>query len=183
MAENWNPNNLRSFGDMDSDVFVAPLGTAKPTSLDTLPDPWAALGALTEDGGSESVGVDVQKWKIFQGASTAKTKNNGTEKTMQVSAAETNPLVFELFYGSNPAVVTAGVAEIEIPEGIKTVSRAVAFKFTEGDIIWIRYNTKADITDRGTVTYSNSDMASREMTFDLLGKDYWLTNDPAFVGA
>lgn len=190
MAETWNPLNLRSFGDMDSDVFVSPLGTAEPADPTyAFPAPWGALGCITEDGASEGNSVDTTKFKIWQGGKTAKTKTNGTEKTMQVSAAETNPLVFELFYDAPAAVVTAAnattgaaaSAKITLPEGSSTVARTVAFKYTEGDIIWIRYNTRAEITDRGSVSYNNTSIASREMTFDLLGTDIWITNDPAFT--
>ncbi len=176
--------NLRSFGDMDSDVFIAPIGTTKPADkADLAGDPWDVLGWLGEDGAEEGFSVDVTKFKLFQGGKTGRTKSNGTEKTMQVTAAETNPLVFELFYGSTPATVTAGVASISIPGSAGTVARAAAFLYTDGDIWYVRYNTRAEVTDRGSVTYSNSDLSTRQMTFDLVGEDYWLTNDPAFVGA
>lgn len=176
--------NLRSFGDMDSDVFVGPVGTEKPTGKASLASaPWEVLGWLGEDGAEEGYSVDVTKFKLFQGGKTGRTKANGTEKTMQVTAAETNPLVFELFYGTTePAKVTAGVAEVEIPEGASTVARAAAFLYTDGDIWYVRYNTRAEVTDRGSVTYANTDLSTRQMTFDLVGKDYWLTNDPAFTG-
>lgn len=175
--------NLRSFGDMDSDVFVAPLGTTKPAGKDGLTsEPWDVLGWLGEDGAEEGFSVDVTKFKLFQGGKTGRTKNNGTEKTMQVTAAETNPLVFELFYGASAATVTAGVAEIAVPDSAGTVARAAAFLYTDGDIWYVRYNTRAEVTDRGSVTYSNSELSTRQMTFDLVGTDYWLTNDPAFVG-
>lgn len=178
--------NLRSFGDMDSDVYIAPLGSTKPTGRDDLGTaPWdEVLGWLGEDGGEEGFSVDVTKFKLFQGGKTGRTKANGTEKTMQVTAAETNPLVFELFYGTTtPATVAGGVAEIEIPDGAGTVARAAAFLYTDGDLWYIRYNSRAEITDRGSVTYSNSELSARQMTFELVGKDYWLTNDPAFTGA
>lgn len=177
--------NLRSFGDMDSDVFLSPLGTVKPTGkTDLATSPWDVLGWLGEDGAEEGYSVDVAKFKLFQGGKTGRTKSNGTEKTMQVTAAETNPLVFEIFYGTTTAAkVAAGVAEIELPESAGTVARTAAFLYTDGDLWYIRYNTRAEVTDRGSVTYSNSELSTRQMTFDLIGKDYWLTNDPAFLGA
>lgn len=176
--------NLRSFGDMDSDVFVGPLGTVKPSGkADLAASPWDVLGWLGEDGAEEGYSVDVTKFKLFQGGKTGRTKANGTEKTMQVTAAESNPVVFELFYGTTkPATVSGGIAEIEIPEGAGTVARTVAFLYTDGELWYIRYNTRAEVTDRGSVTYSNSELSTRQMTFDLIGKDSWLTNDPAFTG-
>lgn len=176
--------NLRSFGDMDSDVFIADLGAVEPTGKEALGTaPWdGVLGWLGEDGAEEGLSVDVTKFKLFQGGKTGRTKNNGTEKTMQVTAAESNPLVFELFYGSQKATVTAGVAKIDVPDSVPTIARAVSFLFADGDIWYIRHNTRAEISDRGSVTYSNSDLSLRQMTFELVGKDSWLTNDPAFVG-
>lgn len=186
MADNRNIANLRSFGDWDSDVFVAELGTPEPTNLVDLGIAWPNLGWITEDGVEEGVDVSSEKFRLWQAGKVGKTKTTGTEKTLQVTAAETNPLVFELFYGTEAADTTVnattGIAKVALPDGTPTVARAVAFKFTEGDIIWVRYNTRAEITDRGSITYANSDLAARQMTFDLIGQDYWLTNDPAFGG-
>ncbi|MFF0942690.1 hypothetical protein ACFYE2_00470 [Kocuria sp. CPCC 205300] len=176
--------NLRSFGDWDCDVFVGKeLGVPKPTNLEDLGVDWDSLGWMAESGAEEGLDVSNAKFTVWQGAKTAKTKTTGTEKTMQVEAAETNPVVFGLWYGAAPATTDegTGISELEIPDGVPTVARPVAFKFVEGDIIWIRYNTRAEITDRGSVSYTNGDLATRQMTFDLVGKDYWLTNDPAFA--
>ena len=176
--------NLRSFGDMDSDVYIADLGTTEPAGKAELTSgSWGGvLGWLGEDGAEEGFSVDITKFKLFQGGKTGRTKSNGTEKTMQVTAAESNPLVFELFYGAGPAVVKDGVAKIRIPDSAGTVARSAAFLFTDGDLYYIRFNTRAEVTDRGSVTYANSDLALRQMTFDLVGEDYWITNDPAFTG-
>lgn len=187
MADNRNIANLRSFGDWDSDVHVGDLGTPRPTNLLDLGVEWPNLGWITEDGVEEGLDVSSTKFTLWQAAKVGKTKTTGTEKTLQVTAAETNPLVFELFYGTEAADTTVdpatGIATVSLPEGVPTVARAVCFKFTEGDIVWIRYNTRTEITDRGSVSYNNGDLASRQMTFDLVGQDYWLTNDPAFGGS
>jgi hypothetical protein len=169
---------------MDSDVFVAPVATPKPTTLEP-GEAWESIGWITEDGVSEGLSVDSEKFKLWQGGKTGKTKTTGTEKTFTVAAAETSPLVFELSYGTedDAITVTDGIAEIALPDGVKTVARAVAFKFVDGDVTYIRYNTRAEITDRGDVDYSNGSLAARSLTFDLVGVDSWLTNDPAFVGA
>jgi hypothetical protein len=187
MVDTRNIANLRSFGDMDSDVFIGrELGVPKPSNLVDLGVDWLSLGWITEDGVEEGLDVSSQKFTLWQGGKTGKTKTTGTEKTQQVSAAETNPLVTELFYGHTPADITVdattGIAQIALPDAVPTVARPVAFKFTDGDIIWIRYNTRAEITDRGSVSYNNGDLASRQMTFDMVGTDFWLTNDPAFGG-
>ena len=186
MAEK-NIANIRSFGDMDSDVFTAPLGTAKPTGLD-IEAIWASIGWLSEDGADESLSVASRKTKVWDG-STGRTRNTGTEKTMTVAAIESNPEVFALFYGSAPATIIPGaagspsLAEIEIPGAVGTVARAGLFRFMDGEYTYHRYNTRVVVSERGSVAYKIADDAVRELTFDLLGRDYWITDDPAFQTA
>lgn len=186
MAEK-NIANIRSFGDMDSDVFTAPLGTPKPTGL-TVDAVWKSIGWLSEDGADETLSVSSRKSKVWNG-STGRTRNTDTEKSIKVAAIESNPEVFALFYGSAPAVITpaAGgkpaIAEIEVPGAIGSVARAGLFRFQDGKYTYLRYNTRVEVSDRGSVSYKIADDAVREMTFDLLGKDYWITDDPAFAAA
>lgn len=184
MAETKNYDNVRVYGDLDSEVFFAPLGTTLPTTIATDPiAPFAAVGWLSEDGVSLAVSTDVEKFRGWQGGSTLRTKVTSTEKTITIQCLEETPGVTELYYGHGAPVVTTGVARIDLPEGIGTVARAAVFKFVDGGVTKYLVCERVEVTDRGELSHQNSSMTTYEFTLDIIGDSYILTNAPAFVGA
>jgi hypothetical protein len=181
MAKNYD--NIRAYGDLDSEVFFAPIGSTLPTTLTDPIAPFAAVGWLSEDGVSLAVSTDVEKFKGWQGGSTLRTKVTGTEKSISIQCLEETPGVTELYFGHGDPVVTAGVAKVDLPEGIPSVSRAAVFKFVDGGVTKFLCCEKVEVTDREDISHQNSSLTMYGFTLEILGDSYILTDAPAYVGA
>lgn len=177
-----NRDNVRVYGDLDSDVFLAPKGSTLPTDLDDPTDPFESLGWLSEDGVDFEVTTDSEKFKGWQGGTTLRTKITSTEKTITFQALEETPGVTELYFGHKAPTVTTGLAKVDLPEGIGTVERAAVFKFIDGAVTKFLCCELIQITDRGTVSHKNDDMTVYEFTAEIVGASYILTDNPAYVG-
>ncbi len=183
-----NYDNIRVYGDLDSEFYLAPLGSTLPTAIATDPtDPFWAFGWLSEDGVDLEVSTDAQKFKAFQGGTTVRTKVTSTEKTLKVQALEETPGVTGVYFDHGDPVVTgvgdAAVAKIILPEAIRTRAFAGVAKFVDNDVQKWLVCERLEVTSRGTVAHKNSDMTIYEFTFDILGDAYILTNAPAYLEA
>jgi len=182
MAEK-NYDNIRVYGDLDSEVFLAPLGSTLPTTLTDPTTPFEALGWLSEDGVSLAISTDVEKFKGWQGGATLRTKVTSTEKSISIQALEETPGVTELYYGHGAPVVTTGVARVDLPEGIGTVARAAVFKFVDGGVTKLLCCERVEVTDREELSHTNSSMTMYGFTLEIIGDSYILTDAPAFTAA
>jgi len=181
MAKNYD--NIRAYGDLDSEVFFAPVGSTLPTTLTDPTTPFEAVGWLSEDGVSLSLSTDVQKFKGWQGGSVLRTKVTGTEKTISIQCLEETPGVTELYFGHGAPVVTTGVAKVDLPEGVPTVARAAVFKFVDGGVTKFLCCEKVEVTEREDLSHKNSDLTMYGFTLDVIGDSYILTDAPAYIGA
>lgn len=186
MAKNYE--NVRVYGDLDSEVFLAPKGSTLPTSIATDPSaPFVGIGWLSEDGVSLALSTDVEKFKGWQGGTTLRTKVTSAEKTVTMQALEETPGVMELYYGVKPSDITVSgtapneVAKVNIPESPGTVERAAVIRFVDGDVEKWLCCENVQVTERGDVPHANADMTMYEFTFEIIGASYLLTNAEAFV--
>lgn len=188
MADTVVKDNIRYWSDLEGAVFWGPLGTPLPeTPFEELNEAFEAIGALTEDGPSEGVSVDVEKLKIWPGGQTARVKTTGTEKTFAFTAVEEKPVVTKLFWDAG-AITVSGTgetqfAEYDIPESFGTVEGAMVAVFRDGDNIKVRKMEKCQVSDRGDVSNGTSDPTSYELTVDVIGKDSVMTTSAAFLEA
>jgi hypothetical protein len=187
MAEK-NYDNIRAYGDLDSEVFFAPLGSTLPTTIAADPTtPFAPVGWLSEDGVSLALSTDVEKFKGWQGGTVLRTKVTGTEKTITIQCLEETPGVTELYYGHGAATVSgtgdAAVARIDLPEGVPTVARAAVFKFVDGGVTKFLVCERVEVSGREDLSHQNSSLTMYGLTLDIIGDSYILTNAPAYVGA
>lgn len=181
MAKNYD--NVRVYGDLDSEVYFAPLGSTLPTTLADPIAPFAALGWLSEDGVSLAVSTNVEKFRGWQGGATLRTKVTSTEKSISIQALEETPGVTELYYGHDAPVVTTGVARVDLPEGIGTIARAAVFKFVDGGVTKFLCCERVEVTDREELSHTNSSMTMYGFTLEIIGDSYILTDAPAFTAA
>jgi hypothetical protein len=181
MAKNYD--NIRAYGDLDSEVFLAPVGSTLPTTLTDPTTPFEALGWLSEDGVSLAISTDVEKFKGWQGGATLRTKVTSTEKSISIQALEETPGVTELYYGHGAPVVTTGVARVDLPEGIGTVARAAVFKFVDGGVTKLLCCERVEVTDREELSHTNSSMTMYGFTLEIIGDSYILTDAPAYTAA
>ena len=182
-----NYDNIRSYGDLDSEVFFAPVGSTLPVDLSTPIAPFAAIGWLGEDGVPLSVSTDVEKFKGWQGGSTLRTKVTGTEKSIAIQCLEETPGVTELYFDHGAPVVTGtgdtAVARVDLPDGIGTVARAAVFKFVDNNVTKFLCCEKVEVTNREEVAHNNTGLTIYGFTLDIIGDSYILTNAPAYTAA
>lgn len=176
-----NRSNVRVYGDLDSEVFLAPKGSTLPTKLTDPTAPFASVGWLSEDGISLSVSTDAEKFKAWQGGATLRVKVTSTEKTITFQALEETPGVTELYYDHGAATVESGVARVDLPEGIGTVERAAVFKFVDGDVTKLLCCELIQITEREELSHQNSEMTAYGFTAEIVGDSYILTDAPAYT--
>lgn len=176
-------DNAHFWGDADSGVFFAPLGSTLPTTLTDPTTPFEEIGWLSEDGIDLEVSTDVKKVKGYQGGATVRTRVTGTEKGFKIQCLEDTPLVAELFWGATAPTVTTGVAKVDLPDGMPTVARAAVIKLHDGTSTRFYCLERVEATDRGTVSHKNTDETVYEISFEIIGDAYILTNEAAFVAA
>lgn len=184
MAKNYA--DIRVYGDFESEVFFAPTGTTLPTDITAdPPPPFVAVGWISEDGVGLTVTTDVTKFKGWQGGTTLRTKVTSSEKSFKVQCLQETPTVTELFYGHGPATVTGTapneVAKIDLPESIHTVSRAAVVKFVDGTVTKFLVCERVEVTARGELAHQNASMTMYELTLEIIGNSYILTNADSYI--
>lgn len=176
-----NRTNIRVYGDLESGAYLAPLGSTLPDDLSEPSSPFAEIGWISEDGVDLEVATEAEKFKGWQGGATLRTKVTSTEKTITFQALEETPGVTELYFDHGAPEVTAGVARIDLPEGIGTVSRSAVFRFIDGDVTKFLCCETIEITERGTLGHKNNEMTIYEFTAEITGDSYILTDAPAYL--
>lgn len=182
-----NYDNIRVYGDLDSEVFLAELGSTLPATIEDPAAPFDALGWLSEDGVPLTVSTNVELFRGWQGGGVLRTKVTSTDKSFRVQALEEKTQVLELFFDAKAPVVTgvgpAAVARIDLPEGIGTVARAAVVKFVDGGVTKLLCCEKVEIGERGEIAHTNSGMTIYEMNFQIIGDAYILSNAPGLTGS
>lgn len=185
MAKNYD--NVRIYGDLDSGVWVAPLGTTLPTVLGDPPSPFDELGWLTEEGISQALSVNVERYRAYQGGTLLRTKVTSTDKTITVQAVEEKPLVTEMVHGHGAPTITGvapnEIAKIDLPDSVPTVARAAVFRFLDEDVEKLLCCERVEVGDRGEIGHTNNGLTIYEMSLDIIGASYILTNNPAYTAA
>lgn len=183
MAKDYNA--IRVYGDLDSEVYFAPKGSTLPTTLADPTTPFDAVGWLSEDGVSLNISTDVTKFKGWQGGTTLRTKVTSTEKSFKIQCLQETPGVTEMFYDHGAATVTGTapdqVAKIDLPEGIGTVERAAVVKFIDGDVTKFLCCETVQVSSRGEVPHQNASMTMYELTLEIIGPSYILTNAETYI--
>ena len=179
--------NIKVFGDLDTDVYIAPKGSTLPVALGVPAAPFKALGWLGEDGTPLALAAEVVKFKAYQGGTLLRTKVTSTEKSVQVQCLEESPGVTSLYFDHGAATVTGvapnQVAKIDLPEAVGTVERAAVFRWLDGTTEKLLCCPLIQVGERSEVPHKGDAMTVYGMTFSIIGECYLLTNSAAYVAA
>lgn len=185
MAENKNYDNIRIYGDLDSEVFLGPKGSTLPIDLADPAAPFVPLGWLSEEGINLAVATNVEKFRGYQGGSVLKTRVTSTDKSFTIQCLEETPGVTELYYGHGAPTISGvapdEVAKIDLPESIPTIQRAGVVRFVDEGITKLLCCENLEIGNRGEVAHTNTGMTMYEFTLEIIGAAYILTNNPAYL--
>jgi hypothetical protein len=152
-------------------VLSAPAGTAGPVDPTTA---WAAawinLGWISEDGVTEAYSDDSNEIKAWQGGTTVRTVITGSTATYAFTAIETNEEVLARYHKGSTITPGTGFSTIEIAAA-QADSRAWGFDVVDGANHIRIILERAEVTERGDITYNNSDAIGYEMTVTAYPND------------
>ncbi len=170
-----NANNARIYGsDLDA-VYLAPVGTTLPTTIDEPLDPaFQDVGWLHTDGITESATGSVEKSRGYQGNGVVRTRINEPGTTVAFTALETKAQTNELRYHEKDATVTAGVRKTTRGSGQRVSKRACVIDKFDFDNTTIKERIIIEVFEvspNGDRVATNSDIAGFPFTGEIIG-DY-----------
>lgn len=181
MPNLYTKDDVRIWAGAGGAVFYAPKGTALPATHDeALNAKFVPVGILSTDGVNEGLSVDVNKIEGWP-RQTVRVEPTKTEKTIGFTMLENSPIASKLYFGADAPVKAGTGARIDIPESIPMVEGVFVVEKHDGDIVERRCIELGQVSDRGDQTSGNEDAAGKEVKLESVGKDYILTNAPAFV--
>jgi hypothetical protein len=170
-----NANNARMYGSDNDSIYLAPLGTPLPTTIDGELDPaFEDVGWLNGDGITETLSGSVEKIRGYQGNGVVRTRMSEPGTSIAFVAMETKAQTTGLRYNEKQVTSTAGVRHAKRGSGQK-ISRRVAVidLFDQDDeTVKERYAIPVfEIAPNGDRVATPSDVAMLPFNGEIIG-DY-----------
>ncbi|MEV8167338.1 hypothetical protein AB0O70_05380 [Microbacterium paraoxydans] len=183
-----NANNARIFGSDNDAIYLAPLGTTLPTSLDDELDPaFEDVGWLNGDGITESLTGSVEKSRGYQGNGVVRTRISEPGTTVAFVALETKKQTNELRYVTKASTTTAGVRKTTRGSGQRVVKRACVIDKFDSDDVTIKERDVIEVLEispNGDRVATNADIAMYPFLGEIIGDyDHYETDLEAAWGA
>lgn len=172
-------------------AWTAPLGTAAPVGLADPGEGYVDLGAISDGGLSESRSEDRTGFTPWQSTSPWRTEITSSEKTFKFTAWESSAAVTSLYYQTpiSAMTTTSGVVSFDDQARPTQDVRVFLFDIFDGDNQRRFFLPRAEVTDRGDITYASGDMIGYEMSVTAypgtdgiairrLFKEGWVTDTP-----
>lgn len=175
-----NPDNARIYGGDADAIFLAPLGTPLPTTIDEELDPaFEDVGWLHADGITETATGSVEKTRGHQGNGVVRTRINEGGTTVAFTALETKALTQKLRYDEKSATVTDGVRHTKRGSGQKVTRMAAVIEMYDSgdDSVKERFAFPIfEVAPNGDRVATNSDIAGFPFSGESIGEyDHWDT--------
>lgn len=170
-----NAELARIFGGDADAIYLAPVGTALPATIDGDPgNDFEDVGWLHSDGITEGATGSVEKVRGHQGNGVVRTRISEPGTTVAFVALESKALTRELRYDVKSATSVAGVrTEKRTPRQKVTAMAAVIDMFDADDeTVKERYLIpRLEIAPTGDRVFVNSDISGFSFTSEIIG-DY-----------
>jgi hypothetical protein len=171
-----NSANARIYGSDSDAIYLAPIGTTLPTTIDGALDPaFEDVGWLHSDGVTESLTGSKTELRGHQGQKVVRTRIETPGTTISFHALETKAQTQSLRYDektvSNP---TSGVRKATRGAGQKVSARAAVIDFFDADDVTVkerRVISRLEVTPDGDRVYAGSDIAGFPFLGEIIG-DY-----------
>ncbi|MGW1998152.1 hypothetical protein [Embleya sp. NPDC001921] len=158
-----------AYGADDFLVFVAPLGTPKPTDFTALTAPWVCLGWMAKSGGEWTPNEERKELEAAGSLGPIATKITKADRTMKFTAEEAmNPLVRALY--DNVSLTTlapgaSGIIAYDLPDRPSRHRYTFLYCSEEsgGKKLW-RYMSTGEVTGRGSDNNPTDDYTNIELT-------------------
>lgn len=150
-----------------ADVYVAPVGTARPTNIATaLSGTWVSVGLLSDETGMVE-GRDEQVNDYYAwGNILVRTTRSKHKRTIKIAFLEDNPTVFGLV---NPGSTTFTESNLAT-RTVKTPTanpKAWVIQTTDGENIRRRAIPRGEIIEVADITHSENEMTMYEATINV----------------
>ena len=133
-VDTTNADNARVYGSDYDSVYLAPIGTALPTSIDDPLDPaFEAVGWLNEDGIKQSPSGSKTKLRGHQGGRVVRTRMTETGTEFAFVALETKRQTESLWEDQKSATVANGVETVVSKAGQKVSARVAVVDLYDAD--------------------------------------------------
>lgn len=160
-------------------VVVGAPGVTFPTNPHTA---WDAedffdLGLVSDDGVTIGASQDVQEFFAWgRPIAPVRTQVTSEEFTVQLSLIETNPYALSLYFGVPLSGFTSTAASSPVPQFLAFTKglasspdiRAVGLDVIDGNKLFRYQFPRAQVTDRGDLTFKSDELISYQITFRAL---------------
>jgi hypothetical protein len=158
-----NANDVRVA--ITGELYVAPLGTAAPTTASSaLPPAFVGLGYISDDGLTETYDESLEDIMAWQGAAKVRKVTSESEATLQCLLIQTSKAAIELYHKGS-VIETDGETGFMVK--VKSPApdlRSMVFDVIDGNVHNRIYIPRAEVTERGDMTYSSSDAIGFDIT-------------------
>lgn len=183
-----NANNARIFGSDNDAIYLAPIGTTLPTSIDDELDPaFEDVGWLSGDGITESLTGSVEKVRGHQGNGVVRTRISEPGTTVTFVALETKEQTNQLRYVEKNSTTTAGVRKTTRGAGQRVTKRACVIDKFDSDDVTIKERDVIEVLEispNGDRVATNADIAMYPFLGEIIGDyDHYETATEAAGGA
>jgi hypothetical protein len=151
-------------------VYMSTIGATAPTNATAAwSTAWKELGFLSEDGLTENQGLDSEEIKAWQNGAVVRRVITGSRMELAFTPIETNLQTLDLFYpGSVTTQVTGPPAETQTIIKLPVATpKAFGIDVIDGTKRLRVIVAKAEVADRGEVSYLNSAPVSYPVTLNV----------------
>lgn len=142
-------------------VYVAPTGTALPTTVDgALNAAFDDVGYISEEGVVTSTSTDTNDIKAWQNGDTVRRVQTAHDYSVAFTMLETNPTALELYYG-NFTTGTNGEVQVTGEQGYRG---AFVVNVVDDDNLIRIVIPDGQVTEKQDVSYVNADPLSYGVT-------------------
>jgi hypothetical protein len=164
-------------------VYIGDVGATAPVDPETAwdSDDWLELGHISEDGITEQSSQDVAEFKAWGFPnSPVRIQTTSEEFSFQITFLETNINILSIFHGIDVddfASTAAASGKQQFLKFVKGMAQTPQIRSLGIDVIDGTHLTRiivprAQLTDRGDLSYKTDEMQQYQMTFKgLVGSD------------
>lgn len=178
--------NARIFGsDLDS-IYLAPIGTALPTTIEGAPGAgFEDVGWLHSDGITEAATGSKEVIRGHQGARVVRTRMGDSGTTIAFTALESKPQTKSLRYDEKTVdTSTAGVRKVTRGSGQKVSARAAVIDVFDADNVTVKERLcieRLEIVTDGDRVFVNNDISGFPFIGEVIGDYISFETDTAVV--
>lgn len=167
-------------------IYVAPTGTALPTTLASLSGSYVELGYVTEDGVTMTPSVEFNDIRMWQSINPVKKALESGNFTMEFAMGQVNQQTMSLYFFGGEWVLSGGIGRLDFSSTPAIDERVFILDWEddEGDTNRLVL-PRAVVTEREGVQLTRSDATVLGITLEALDDNglygYLLSDNPNLV--